>query len=52
MYVYLFPEVMAKLEDKIFSEMPKGSTIISHTFAFKKHKPENKLNNHYLIYKV
>lgn len=52
MYIYLFPEVMEKLEDKIFSEMPKGSTIISHTFSFKKHQPVEKLNKHYLIYKV
>lgn len=52
MYIYLFPEIMAKLEDKIFSEMSKGSTVISHTFAFKKHQPEQKLNKHYLVYKV
>lgn len=51
-YVYLFPEMMHKLEDKLFSELPKGSWIISHTFKFAKREPIRKLHKHYLIYEV
>lgn len=50
MYIYLFPELMAKLEDKLFAELPKGSTIISHTFKFPNHQPERTINKHYHIY--
>ncbi|BCX14027.1 MAG: hypothetical protein KatS3mg085_559 [Candidatus Dojkabacteria bacterium] len=38
-YLYLYPEVMEKLETKIFSEMKPGSLIISNSFSFKHHKP-------------
>jgi 16S rRNA A1518/A1519 N6-dimethyltransferase RsmA/KsgA/DIM1 with predicted DNA glycosylase/AP lyase activity len=37
--VYLYPEHLEKLEEKFFSQMPKGGYILSNTFTFKKHKP-------------
>lgn len=51
-YIYLFPQLMAKLESKLFRELPKGSIIISHTFKFDQHEPTNRLSKHYWIYTV
>lgn len=39
LFVYLLPESMRKIEDKVFSTMPKGSLVITNTFHFKEHKP-------------
>lgn len=36
---YLFPEIMHKLEDKFYRELPKGAYIITNTFSLKHHKP-------------
>ncbi len=49
--MYLYPELLAKIEDRVFSELKEGSYILSNTFAFKNHKEYlkvGKLN----IYKV
>lgn len=36
LFVYLYPEVVEQLEEKVFSQMPKGSLVISNTFEFKR----------------
>lgn len=38
-YIYLFPELMSKLEPRLWTEMPPGSIIISNTFTFPNKKP-------------
>ena len=38
-YVYLFPELMEKVEEKIFSDAKKGTIIFVNAFKFEKHKP-------------
>jgi len=38
-YLYLFPEFLAKIEDWIFKNKKKDAIIISTAFTFKKHKP-------------
>jgi len=45
--VYLMPNVLGRIEEKLFTQMPKGSVVLSNSFKFKNHKPEkvyNKLN--------
>ncbi len=32
---YLFPKAMEKLKEKLTAELPKGSYVLSHTFAFR-----------------
>jgi 16S rRNA A1518/A1519 N6-dimethyltransferase RsmA/KsgA/DIM1 with predicted DNA glycosylase/AP lyase activity len=46
--MYLIPDVLKRLESKLFSQMPKNSVIISNTFQFKNHKPEKVYDNLYL----
>ena len=46
--VYLMPHIMERMEDKIFSQMPENSVIISNSFKFKKHNPEKVYNKLYL----
>lgn len=36
LFVYLYPEVVKKLEEKIFTTMPIGSIVVSNTFEFKR----------------
>ena len=38
-YLYLFPDFLAKIEDWIFENKKKDAVIISTAFTFKKHKP-------------
>jgi 16S rRNA A1518/A1519 N6-dimethyltransferase RsmA/KsgA/DIM1 with predicted DNA glycosylase/AP lyase activity len=49
--IYLYPRHMQLLEDRLFAEMPRGSVILSNTFEFKKHAPEEKIGK-LLIYRV
>lgn len=35
LFVYLSPNIMKKLEQKILEEMPDGAVIISNTFSFR-----------------
>lgn len=49
-YTYLFPELMEKLEDKLFAELPRGATILSNTFTFKKHKPAKTIDKKFYVY--
>jgi hypothetical protein len=56
-YVYLFPELMKKIETKIWSDCNKWTIIISNAFKFKKHKPikilfNNKWKEEVFLYKV
>ncbi len=37
--IYLYPHLMSQLEPILFGQMPKGSWIISNTFAFPNYKP-------------
>ncbi|SRR5260221_4568066 len=50
-YLYIFPEFMDKLKDKLFSEMPKGSLIITNTFKFNNLKPDE-VKGRFNFYKV
>ncbi len=50
-YMYLFNEHMDKLKDKLFAEMPKGSTIITNTFTFSNLDADMHIGKFYL-YKV
>lgn len=38
-YLYLFPELLEKIEDNIFSKVSSKWVIISNSFQFKKHTP-------------
>jgi len=38
-YVYLFPELMEKVEEKIWSDSKKWTIIFVNAFKFNKHKP-------------
>lgn len=44
-YLYLFPELLEKIEDDIFSKIDEKTIIISNSFQFKKHKPIEILKN-------
>lgn len=50
-YTYLFPELMEKLEDKLFAELPQGAIVLSNTFTFKKHLPEKVIEKKFFVYK-
>lgn len=50
--IYLYPGLMHQLEDALFSQMKKGSVIVSNTFRFKKHEPERVIENRVVIYRV
>ena len=49
--IYLYPSLMAKLEPILYSQMPKGSYIISNTFQFKQHQPIRNIGK-ILVYEV
>lgn len=49
--IYLYPELLEKIEDRVFSELHKGSYILSNTFSFKKHKEYLKIGK-LNVYKV
>jgi len=50
--VYLYPQIMTKLEKKLYSELSKGSTIVSNTFKFKTKTPVKTINKNIHVYKV
>ncbi|CAG1022605.1 hypothetical protein DOJK_01778 [Patescibacteria group bacterium] len=50
-YLYIFPEHMDKLENKLFNEMPAGGIVITNTFKFTNRQPSSTYNRYY-IYKV
>lgn len=49
--VYLFPEMLIEIEDKVFSSVNKNGYVLSNTFEFKKHKIFKKINK-LNIYKI
>lgn len=58
-YMYLLPEIMTALENKIFSSLKKDSVIISYKFNFPHHLPEQKIliknfwgKHKFYIYKI
>ena len=56
-YIYLFPEIIWKIEDKIWKETKKWTIVISNAFKFKKHDPidilkDEKGKEEIYIYKV
>jgi len=59
-YVYLFPELMEKVEEKIWSDAKKWTIVFVNAFKFQKHKPidifykkvKNKTKEKILVYKV
>lgn len=45
-YVYLFPQQMANIEDWVFASIDPDTIIISNTFQFKRHKPFEVILDH------
>lgn len=50
-YLYIFPEHMDSIENKLFTEMPKGAVVITNTFKFTNREPDS-THNKYYIYNV
>jgi len=50
-YVYLFPEFMAKIEDWIFENKKPDTIIISNSFKFAKHQPFEIIDKKIYLYK-
>ncbi|MBP6910692.1 class I SAM-dependent methyltransferase [Patescibacteria group bacterium] len=44
-YLFLYPEFVADLEDRIFREVDTGTIIICNTFSFVKHTPYEIIHN-------
>ncbi len=51
-YTYLFPSVVNTLEEKLFSELPTGATIITHTFTFQHRQPSQIIDKYFYVYRV
>lgn len=51
-YLYLFPELLEKIEDNIFSKISTHWLIISNSFQFKKHKPVKILKSNSWKWKI
>lgn len=49
-YMYIFNEGMDSIKNKLFSEMPKGSVIISNTFKFSGIEADKKVGRYYVYY--
>jgi len=49
---YLLPDVMGKLETKIYQEMRKGSILLTNTFTLKKHKPSKIIKKKLYVYEI
>ena len=45
LYMYLFPEVVVRMEERIWSECPPGTLIIANAFKLRKHTPKEILKN-------
>lgn len=52
-YLYIFPEHMDEISDKLFKELKPGSVIITNTFNFKNpaYKPDREFERFY-IYEI
>jgi hypothetical protein len=52
-FVYLLPWKMKKLEEKLFTEMKKGSLVVSNSFIFPDKKPETSdTKNHIYTFRI
>ncbi len=51
-FIYLYPKVMDRLAKKLYTEMHKGSILISNTFAFHNKKPYKTSENKIIVYRV
>jgi len=38
-YIYLFSDYMARLEDRVFTTKKQDAIVICNTFSFKNHEP-------------
>lgn len=46
-FLYLMPQIMTQLWEKLKKELPPGTIVISHAFKFLDQKPEAQLDNVY-----
>ena len=44
-YIYLFPDFMADMEDWLWDGLDSGTVIVCNTFAFAKHEPFQTISN-------
>ncbi|HPA25645.1 MAG TPA: hypothetical protein PLK76_02720 [bacterium] len=58
-YMYLLPEIMANLENKIFNSLKKDALVISYKFTFPNHLPQQEIliknfwgQHKFYIYKI
>jgi cyclopropane fatty-acyl-phospholipid synthase-like methyltransferase len=51
-FMYLLPEVLEKLSDKIYTELTPGSRIISNTFPIPDKQPTQVIDNQFYVYIV
>lgn len=49
-YLYIFPEHMDKISDKLFNEMQKGSVVVTNTFKFTTLSPDKTIGRYYIYY--
>lgn len=49
-YLYIFPEHMDSVSNKLFSEMKKGSVVVTNTFKFTKLTPDRTFGKYYIYY--
>lgn len=49
-YIYLYPGLMERLEEKIFSELKPGGIVISNTFVFKDRVEKEVVDKQFNIY--
>jgi len=45
-YLYLFPEQLRGMEDRVFKNIALGTVVISNSFTFFKHTPFEILKDH------
>lgn len=51
-FVYLLPEILQKLDDKLYTELKPGSKIISNTFQIPGKQPAQVLYKQFYVYIV
>lgn len=49
-YLYIFPEHMDKISDKLFNQMQSGSVIITNTFKFTNKTPDKIIDRYYIYF--
>ncbi len=51
-YAYLLPEILQKLDDKLYTELKPGTKIISNTFQIPGRKPTQVIAKQFYVYIV